>query len=145
MKTLLASLIVLFSVLCCFACSRADNSTPVVVHVFRDPGAAEIDTAIREIGQSRLVTPDNRPIVIATLESRSYREGLASLGKDLHPELLILDSFDDAMTADRNSTVAIKSPTRQYFAVIPSWAQGEVRTAANEVLSRMKTSLQPRN
>jgi hypothetical protein len=133
---------VLLSTLSCIACSKTGNQEPVVVHVFRDPSAHETEVAIREISQSRLVTPHNRPILIATQESKSYREGLTMLGKAAHPDLIILNSADDATALELKSLVAIKSGTKQLFGCVPPWTQGEERTAANQVLSRLQTHLE---
>jgi len=126
----------------CLACSWTDDSTPVVVHVFRDPNSREIDVAIRAVGQKRLTTEDNRPIMIATQESKTYQEGLATLGKDAHPDVVVLDSADDVKLIDRTSLRVVKSATSQYFIGVPRWVEGKQRDAAEQVISGLRAALE---
>jgi tetratricopeptide (TPR) repeat protein len=125
------------------ACSRPDASTPVVVHVFRDPSSNEVDVGIRALGQKRLMTRDNRPIVIATQESKTYQEGLATLGREAHPDVVVLDSADDAKLIERNSLRAVRTATSQYFIGVPQWSEGEQRNAAEQVILALRTTLEP--
>jgi len=125
------------------ACSRSTHSGAIVVHLFRDPSATEIDTALREMSESRLVISSGRPIVVATQESKNYQEGLAIVSKGARPDVVVLNSSEDTKLFGLMSVVVIKSGTRQYFAGVPPWVQGEEQTAANEVLFRLQTILEP--
>jgi hypothetical protein len=123
------------------ACSEKGTPEPVVVHVFRDRAAAEINSALLALGAKQLRTSDGRPIMIATTEV-NYADGLEILGRQDHPDLIILNSADDAPVDQRNSLVPVESATRKYFASIPMWSGAEEQTAAKVVLSTMQAYLE---
>jgi hypothetical protein len=135
------------------ACSRERPRDPVVVLVFRNPAATEADLALRAVSEKRLSASHSEPIVIATLESKSYSDSLATLGNQVHPDLVILDSFEDVQKAklDVSSESGLRVSTKQYFLIIPPWASKEQRAAAELVsvdlrhellMDRGKTSTQ---
>jgi hypothetical protein len=102
------------------ACSEKSAPEPVVVHLFRDRAAGEINSALLALGAKQLRSSDGRPIMIATTEVKNYADGLEILGRQDHPDLIILNSADDAPVDQRNSLVPVESATRKYFASIPT-------------------------
>jgi len=143
MKYLSLSFLTLFILLS--ASHRAP--TPVVVHVFRDRDGAigkNIDTAIRAIGLQQLTTSDGSPIVVATFEFKSYREGLATIGTKQQPDIVIFDSRADFLATNLGGTPTNLNcaPDVTCAAAIPSWTSGKTREASLLVL-RMITSNLP--
>ena len=124
------------------ACSEKGTPEPVVVHVFRDRAAGEINSALLALGAKQLRTSDGRPIMIATTEVKNYADGLEILGRQDHPDLIILNSADDAPVDQRNSLVPAESATSKYFASVPTWSGAEEQTAAKVVLSTMQAYLE---
>jgi hypothetical protein len=124
------------------ACSEKGTTEPVIVHVFRDRAAGEINSALLALGAKQLRTSDGRPIMIATTEV-NYADGLEILGRQDHPDLIILNSADDAPVDQRDSLVPVESTTRKYFVGVTTWSQGEEETAAKVVLSAMRAYLEP--
>jgi hypothetical protein len=140
MKNGLLLFLTLFSLILS-ACSEKGRLEPVVVHVFRDGAAGEINSALLALGAKQLRTSDGRPIMIATTEVKNYADGLEILGRQDHPDLIILNSADDAPVDQRNSLVPVESATRKYFASVPTWSEVEEQTAAKVVLSTMQAYL----
>ena len=124
------------------ACSRPLNVAPVVVHLFRDPSSSEVTRAILTVGEAGLVTLDNRPIVIATEEPRTYREGLTMLGEQSHPDVVILDSVDDSRKIDPTSLSAVRTENGQYFIGIPKWSDREKKNAVERVMAELRRALE---
>lgn len=125
------------------ACSSNSPPGPIVVHVFRDRQAVDIDTAILAAGQGQLRTPRGRSIIIATLEPRSYTEGLKSLGAQTKCELVIFNAAEDGESA--RIEVPQQSPlvvgAKRYYLVIPGWAVGEEKEAAQLVMIKLREEL----
>jgi hypothetical protein len=118
----------------------------VVVHVFRDRDGAigkNIDTAIRAIGSQKVTTSDGAPVVVATFEFKSYREGLATIGVGQQPDIVIVDSRNDLPSGNFGGTaVDLKcAPNVTCVGVIPSWASGKTREASERVLTMMGSNL----
>ena len=124
------------------ACSRPRNVTPLVVHVFRDPSSSEVTGAILTAGEAGLFTVDNRPIVIATEVPRTYREGLAMLGEQSHPDVVILDSVDDSRKIDPTSLSAVRTANGQYFIGVPRWSDQEKRNAVAQVVVELQRAFE---
>lgn len=122
------------------ACSNKRAAEPIVVHVFRDPKAVGIDLALHAIGQDQLKTSLGKPILIATMEPNSYEEGLTLLGHQTHPELVFFSSLDDGpkTKTDIPPGSAVEISMKPYYLVIPSWASGEQREAAELVLLALR-------
>jgi hypothetical protein len=141
-----ASLMTLASmslILC--ACSEKRAPEPIVVHVFRDPAAVEIDSALLALGAKQLRTSHGRPIIIATLEPKSYADGLEMiLGRQAHPDLVILNSSEDGKRAkiDVPPQSAVEVSTKRFYLVITNWASGEEREASELVLPEFRLELQ---
>jgi hypothetical protein len=120
-------------------CHRAEEQ-PIVVHVFRDPTASQVNSALVGLGQMDLRI-SGRPILIATVEPTSYSAGLTDIGRQTHPEVIIFDSSDDLSKVNVGASILIPavltiSGTR-YYVVIPAWASGETRGAAELVVNKL--------
>jgi hypothetical protein len=125
-------------------CHRA--RAPVVVHVFRDRDGAigkNIDTAIRTISLQKPTTSDGSPIVVATFEFKSYREGLATIGRSQQPDVVIFNSRADSLAANLGGTPTNLNcaPDITCVAAIPSWTSGKTREASELVLKMLSSSL----
>ncbi|MDR3713961.1 MAG: hypothetical protein P4L51_14155 [Puia sp.] len=122
------------------ACSNKSATEPIVVHVFRDPKAIGIDSALHAVGQMQLKTSRGKPILIATMEPNSYEEGLTLLGHQAHPELVFFSSLDDGAKSktDIPPQSAVEVSAKPYYLVIPPWASGEQREAAELVLGALR-------
>lgn len=82
--------------------------------------------------------------MIATIEPKSYTEGLGALGHQYHPELVIFDSLQDGertnIAVPPQSSVQVGA--RQFYLVIPSWVPREQRQTAEQVLGEIRMELQ---
>jgi hypothetical protein len=125
------------------ACSEKATPEPVVVHVFRDRAAAEINSALLAIGAKQLRTPNGQPIMIATTEVK-YSDGLEILGRHDHPDLIIFNSPEDGKRTniDVPPQSAVQVSTKRFYLVIPSWVSGEQRETAELVFSEFRRELQ---
>lgn len=139
-------ILALVAVLSC-GCQRQRAGAPIVVHVFRDrsgPCAESADAVLRRLGTRQWATPKGRPITIATYEPKNYEEGLQNLGDQLHPEILILNSDKDRLSAHVN--LSLEQPLNKgqtpCLAGIPSWVPTQEGEAAAVVLSAMREELQ---
>ena len=150
MKLVVLALMPLLFLACC-GCSERRISEPLVIHVLRDPAASELDSALVAIGARQLRTSRGQPIMIATIETTSYTEGLQVLGVQYHPELVVFNSVEDIKKSkiDIWQESAVRSPVKIYYVAIPSWASNEERKAAEGVLTNLRQELQktyePRN
>ncbi len=133
----------IFLALILSACYEKRTPEPVVVHVFRDRTAAEINSALLALGAKQLSTSNGRPIMIATTEV-SYPHGLEILGRQDHPDLVIFDSPEDAQRTkiDVPPQSAVELSTKRFYLVIPSWVSGEQRETAEQVLAEFRRELQ---
>lgn len=123
------------------ACS-GNTDEPVVVHVFRDRDVIAIDSALLQAGAKQL-TVAGRPILIATLEHKSYADGLAVLGQRTRPQVIFFNSRADCERLNiylgRDSAVNVSGQT--YYLVIPPWAEGKERQAAEVVVASLRQEL----
>src|SRR5882757_3012750 len=126
MKMIFLTLLTFLCGLSC-GCFKRGDPTPIVVHVFRDTMATEIELALRSAGEMQLKTSTGKPILIATMEPTSYREGLTLLEHEAHPEIVLLDSLEDGTKAkiDIPPQSAIPVSKNTFYLVIPSWVSGE--------------------
>jgi hypothetical protein len=124
------------------ACSEKATPEPVVVHIFRDRAAAEINSALLAIGAKQLRTPNGQPIMIATTEVK-YADGLEILGRHDHPDLIIFNSPEDGKRTniDVPPQSAVQVSTKRFYLVIPSWVSGEQRETAELVLAEFRREL----
>jgi hypothetical protein len=122
------------------ACSRSTNPTPIVVHVLRDPAAHEADAALSTLAQQELRSPTNRPIVIATIEGRSYEQLLKLVSQQGWAEVLILNSPADARSFEPAAPEPIQLEGRQLFVVVSSSSKGEERNAAIQLVAALHSS-----
>ena len=141
MKYLTVTCLIFFLMLS--ACHR--EQAPVVVHVFRDREGAigkNIDSAIRAVGLHQIMTADGSPIMIATLEFRNYRDGLAAI-RAQQPDIVILDSRADLPPGNLGDTATDLNCASNVkcVAVIPSWTRGKTREAAEHVLKLITANL----
>jgi hypothetical protein len=143
MKVIFLTLLTFLCGLSC-ACFKRSTPEPIVVHVFRDTTASEIDLALRSAGEMQLRTSKGKPILIATMEQTSYPQGLTVLGHAAHPEIIFLDSLEDGTKAkiDIPPQSAIQVSKNTFYLVIPSWASGEQREAAELVVASVRKELQ---
>jgi hypothetical protein len=143
MKMTLLTLLTFLGGLSC-GCFKRSAPEPIVVHVFRDPAAAEIDLALRATGKMQLKTWKGKPILVATMETTSYAEGLTILGHQAHPEIVFLASLEDGARAeiDIPPQSAVQVSRNRFYLVIPSWASGEQREAAELVVAAVRQELQ---
>lgn len=128
------------------ACTRHKSDSYIVVHVFRNrkgPAAKRLDLAILAIGRENLKTPEGNPILVATMELTSDADILARLGKNLRPEVLILDSKADWRPVDFGSLSPNSVCPQALSCVygIPLWVKGEEREAAEGVLAALSNEL----
>jgi hypothetical protein len=124
------------------ACSEKGTAEPVVVHVFRDSAAEEINSALLALGAKQLRTSDGRPIMIATTELK-YADGLEILGRHDHPDLIIFNSPEDGKRTniDVPSQSALQLSTKRFYLVIPPWISGNQRETAELVLAEFRREL----
>ena len=124
-------------------CFHRREPEPVVVHVLRDPAATEINTALLAVGAKQLRSGHGQPVVVATIESKSYAEGLEHLGHEYHPELVIFSSLEDGektrIRIPPGSAVQVTG--RRFYLVIPSWVPKEQRETAQLVLVEIRKQL----
>ena len=134
------ALLVLVSV----ACSDRVEREPVVIHVYRDPAATVVESALLTVGAKQLRSSSGQAIMVATMEPKSYAKGLAILGHQYHPELIIFNSIEDGEKAgigvSPQSSVA--TATRQFYLVIPEWVPKERRPTTELVLVEIRKELQ---
>jgi hypothetical protein len=139
-STVLLALAVLFS----GACSNRAEREPVVIHVYRDPAASVIQSALLVVGTRQLRSSHGQAVMIATIEPKSYAEGLEALGHQYHPELIIFNSLNDGEIANvvvpPQSSVHVGA--RQFYLVIPAWVPKEQRQTAELVLAETRKELQ---
>lgn len=141
MKYLIASFLMFCLLLS--ACHR--EHAPIVVHVFRDRDGAigkNIDAAIRAVGLQRLMASDGSPIMIATLEFKNYRDGLATIDAQ-QPDIVIFDSHANLPAGGLGGTTTdlTCASNVKCVAVIPSWTNGKTREASERVLKMISTNL----
>jgi len=127
----LTSILVLFG-----GCSVKNEPEPIVVSLFRDPDAAELEKAILAVGLRQLRTSHGRPIVIATYEPKSYADDLTMLGHRYHPQLIIFNSLEDGEKAkvEVPPQSILEVSRKRCYLVIPAWVTGEDREAAQLVM-----------
>lgn len=120
-------------------CSRQTNLQPIVVHVFADSSASELNGALLAIGAKNLQTSDGRPIMIATMVGKSYRDNLELLGIRYHEELFILNSSDDIrkLRMDVSLGRALHSHVATYYPAISRSASEEERQAAEVIVTKL--------
>jgi hypothetical protein len=142
MKISLVALMTLASTLSS-GCSVKHSPEPIVVHVFLNATATEADLALVALGEKQLRASHGQPIMIATWKPNSYVDGLAILGHQVHPELIILDSLEDAkkVNVDVLPGSAMQVAAKRYYPAVPSWASGEPREAAEIVLTALSQEL----
>jgi hypothetical protein len=126
------------------ACSRQTELEPVVIHVYRDPGATEIESALVSLGARQLRNSHGQAVMIATIELKSYADGLEALGHQYHPELVIFDSLEDGkkVKVEVPPQSMVQAGAKRFYFVIPSWVPGEQRQAAELVLDEFRRELQ---
>jgi hypothetical protein len=126
------------------ACSKKAIPEPVVVHVFRDGAAAEINSALLALGAKQLRTSNGQPIMIATTEVKNYADGLEILGRQDHPDLIIFNSPEDGKRTniDVLPQSAVQLSTKRFYLVISPWVSGEQRETAELVLAEFRRELQ---
>ncbi len=126
------------------ACSDQTEPQPVVISVFRDPAATEIEKALLAIGAKQLRSGRDQPIMIATEEPKSYSEGLEDLGHHFHSDLVIFNSSEDGkkIKVEVPPQSALQVGTKQFYLVIPSWVPGQRRQTAELVLTELRNELQ---
>jgi len=141
-RLLLVSLSALTSIL--WSCSAQRAPEPAVVRVFRDPTAAEVQSALLTLGARRLKTSLGRPIIIATYEPESYARGLETLGRREHPDLIVFNSPEDARRTNTGVPPhsAVEVGGKGFCLVIPPWVSGEQREIAELVLGELRRELQ---
>jgi|ERR1700680_1556430 len=97
--------------------SHPTKPEPVVIHVFRDPAATEIESALLAVGARHLRSIHGQAVMIATIEPESYAEGLEALGHQYHPELVIFDSPEDGekMKIEAPPQSVVQVGTKQFY------------------------------
>src|SRR5271169_5722186 len=142
MKIPFVMLLIYLSILFC-GCSGKPAPEPIVIHVFLNATATEVDYALVALGEKQLRTSHGQPIMIATWKPNSYVDGLAKLGSQVHPELVVLDSLEDAkkINVDVGLQNAEQVGTRRYYLAVPTWASGEKREATEIVLAALSQEL----
>jgi len=140
--TLIASLALLG--LLSSACSDKTEPEPIVIHLFRDPAATEIETAILAVGAKQLKSGHGQPVMIATIEPNSYSEGLEDLGHHSHPELIIFNSPEDGkkVKVEIPFQSVVQVGAKQFYLVISPWVTGEQRQTAELVRTELRKELQ---
>jgi hypothetical protein len=149
MKRTLSTLI-LGSLMLLPGCSSHHQGPPVVVRIFRDrngPAAKRLDATILSIGAQNLKVANGQPIIIATMELTSDSATLTRLGKDVRPEIIILDSSSNWRPADFGppSPGPICPAGSSCVSGIPRWVQGKEREAAGVVIDAMHKEIQRQN
>lgn len=142
MKPFLLSIALVAWCVSCLGCSR-NAQGHIVVHVFRDRSAAEINDALLAAGKMQLALAD-KPIVIATVEYASYSEALADLGqRTTRPEVIFFNSVADGnrLNIDLTPQDALKISGKMYYVRIPPWTTGEEHQAAEVVLASLRQEL----
>jgi hypothetical protein len=126
------------------ACFHQTEPEPVVIHVFRDPAATEVESALLAVGARPLRSTHGQAVMIATIEPKSYAEGLEGLGHQYHPELVIFDSLEDGrkIKVEVPPQSVVQVGTKQFYPVIPSWVPGEQRETTELVLAEFRKELQ---
>lgn len=120
------------------ACGKREGTSPVLVHVLRDPSAPfakDLRHADLQFGVSRARLNSGKWIMVATNEGSSYPTLVRRLA-DSQEEMLILDSASDlpdsAAVGDHlGKPQLICGGTPAY---IPDWVSGEQREAAEMYL-----------
>jgi hypothetical protein len=143
MKIILPRLLIALALLS-FGCSNQQQSKPVVIHVLRDPSGIELESVLLTVSAKQLSSVRGAPIMIATLEPRTYTEGLESLGHEHHPELVIFSSIKDGEKAhvEVAPQAAVRVANRQYYLVIPAWVSGEQRQDTEIVVAEIRRELE---
>jgi len=136
----LASILALLAPFRFSAGSRSTDPTPIVVHVLRDPAAHEADAALSTLAQQDLRSPANRPIMIATIEGRSYEQMLKQVSQHRIVDVLILNSLGDARSFEPAAPEPIQLEGRQFFVVVASATQGQEHDAAIQLVAAFHSS-----
>jgi hypothetical protein len=112
--------------------------------VYRDPAAAAVESAVLAVGAKQLRSSGGQSVMIATIEPKSYADGLDAFGHQYHPELIIFDSLEDGektgVAIPPQSSVKVSAG--QYYIVIPPWVPEEHRQTAALVLGEIRNELQ---
>jgi hypothetical protein len=142
MKTSATLFLIVFGLLA--ACSNRNKIEPVVIHVYRDPDIAALQSALLAVGAMQLRSSSGQPVMIATMEPKSYVDGLPALGHQYHPELIIFDSPEDG---EKTGVVVpaqqgIKISGMQICFVVPPWVAEEKRQTAGLILDAIRNELQ---
>jgi len=118
------------------ACSDKGKPEPIVVHVFRDPESAELESATLALGRGQLRTSHGHRIMIATMVPKSYADGLKLLGSGVNSELIIFNSLEDGekTKVEVPPQSILEVSRKRYYLVIPAWVTGEDREAAQLVM-----------
>ncbi len=129
------------------ACTKAGGDA-VVVHVLRDPGApvaAQFTRAIEHFHAQSIRAKSGKPIVIAPYDIKDYAARLQEVGGRLSPDLIVLNSRNDA---EKNAVLQTELPRaielggegRHCVVLIPSWVSGEELAAARMFMNFLVTS-----
>jgi len=115
----------------------------VIVRVFRDPSAQVNGPLTRATNQFTLTKPHlatGQGVMIATYESRSYKEDLQRL-EAVHPQLVILNSQSDISD---NATVSQNLGNPEFVcdgkaAYVPTWVSAPEREASEIYLRFLRS------
>jgi len=126
------------------ACSDKAEPEPISIRLFRDPAATDIERALLAVDAKQLRSARGQPVMIATIEPRSYAEGLEHLGHHYHPELIIFNSPEDGRRVKVEVPLqsVVQVGTKQFYLVISPWVTEEKRQTAELVLNELRKELQ---
>ena len=84
-------------------------------------------------------TSQGHPIMIATLESRTYADGLENITSKCC-QLIIFNSLEDAEKTKLEilPQSLLEVSTKRYYLVVPNWVTGEEREAAQIVSANFR-------
>jgi hypothetical protein len=138
------TLAVVYLLLLLIACRR--QTTPVVVHIFRDSQGTigqNLDAAILSVSRQKPTIHNRTLIRVATFEFKTYRDGLRAISSDQKPDIAIFDSRADweesgigGAPIDMNCATQVTC-----VAVIPPWTTGDALSASEQVLHLIRESL----
>ncbi len=144
-RTRLASVLAVIAV--GVGCTRAGGDA-VVVHVFRDPAAAaapQFTRAIEHFQAQNVRARSGKPIVIAPYDVKDYAARLPDVGDRLNPELIVLNSRNDAeknpaLQRELARAIELGGEGRRCLVLIPSWVAGEELAATRMFMDFLVTS-----
>jgi hypothetical protein len=130
------------------ACRSKPKMQPVTVNIFRDlrsPYANELDHRLLEFQASNPHLAGGAPIVVKTLQSGQYSTEVQDhLGRDLSPDLVILNSSQDAasnpavqaeLPNSANICAAVKACPTVVPAFVPASLSGPSAAAGKQLLA----------